>query len=93
MFLLVEYNKFDRNLAPSQMQGCRLVFKGGGGGGVICGYFCVRAWVLFVNTMFLLSWLATQKPKSCTLPTQSAIASVGCNCNTCMWHVTYNSIE
>ena len=39
MFLLVEYNKFDRNLAPSQMQGCRLVFKGGG---VICGYFCVH---------------------------------------------------
>ena len=31
MFLLVEYNKFDRNLAPSQMQGCRLVFKVGGG--------------------------------------------------------------
>ena len=87
MFLLVEYNKFDRNLAPSQMQGCRLVFKGGG---VICGYFCVRAWVLLMS---LLSWLATQKPKSCTLPTQSAIASVGCNCNTCVWHVTYNSIE
>ena len=35
--------------------------------------FCVRvAWVLFVNTMSLLSWLATHKPKSCTLPTQSA---------------------
>ena len=30
MFLLVEYNKFDRNLAPSQMQGRRLVFKGRG---------------------------------------------------------------
>ena len=39
MFLLVEHNKFDRNLAPSQMQGRRLVFKGGG---VICGYFCVH---------------------------------------------------
>ena len=31
------------------------------------------AWALFVNTMLLLSWLATQKPNSCTLPTQSAI--------------------
>ena len=39
MFLLVEYNNFDRNLAPSQMQGCRLVFKGGG---AICGYFYVH---------------------------------------------------
>ena len=29
------------------------------------------AWVLFVN-MSLLSWLATHKTKSCTLPTQSA---------------------
>ena len=33
MFLLLEYNKFDRNVAPSQVQGCRLLFKGGGGGG------------------------------------------------------------
>ena len=39
MFLLVEYNKFDRNLVPSQMQGHRLVFKDRG---AICGYFCVH---------------------------------------------------
>ena len=70
MFLFVEYNKCDRNLAPSQMQGHRLVFKGRGGLYVI-NFAC--AWVLFVNTMLLLSWLATQKPNSCTLPTQSAI--------------------
>ena len=39
MFLFVEYNKCDRNLAPSQMQGDRLVFKGRG---ATCNQFCVR---------------------------------------------------
>ena len=73
MFLLVEYNKFDRNIAPSQMQGCKLVFKGGGGLFVVT-FTCT--WVMFVNMMLLLSWLATHKPKSCTLPIQSAITSV-----------------
>ena len=73
MFLLFEYNKFDRNLVPSQMQGHRLVFKDRGA--IWVTFAC--AWVFFVNTMLLLSWLATQKPNSCTLPTQSAIQA--CN--------------
>ena len=56
MFLFVEYNKFDRNLAPSQMQGHRLVFKGRG---AICGYFCVR--VGFVCVVALLAYYTETK--------------------------------
>ena len=48
--------------------------KGGGGGGgglqTPTPPYPPLAWVLFVDTMSLLSWLTTHKPKSCTLNQQ-----------------------
>ena len=60
---------------------CKLLWGRGGGGAKLVNIIInltylwllfACAWVLFVNMTSLLSWLATHKPKSCTLPTQSA---------------------